>query len=112
MWWKKPEPTYSVAMVERLMGLLQSEMARQREDLNMETELARDALQLAMAAVAMLPEEKQKAEINKDQPYKPRTMSAWCTALSERSYKRALSKGKNLVADMPPPGAQKPNGVA
>ena len=75
-------------------------------------ETVREAVALAMLAVSQLPEEKQKAEINKDQPFKPRTMSAWCTALSERSYKRALSKGKNLVAELPPPGAVKPHGAS
>ena len=110
MLWK----TSKDRLIEFLQAQLQArfdELKETRSFVDQYSELAREAVALASMAVSQLPENKQNAKLT-DDPYKPRTMAAYVQRLSEMSYKRAASKGKNLVAEMPPPGAIKPNGVA
>lgn len=107
-----------------LIEFLQAELVRERErctkDVAELTNVAgrlreeNAALQGQLAEALSLAREAIETPAPKEgEPQKPkiRTMQDRCRELSERSFHHARSGGKNLVAQMPPPGAQLPNGA-
>jgi septal ring factor EnvC (AmiA/AmiB activator) len=84
---------------DRLIEYLEQELARARASVQ---ELTQERDELAQKLAAQVRTEVPKAA--------PRTEAEWCRLQSERSYKRAQLKNpmRNLVAELPPPGAHRP----
>ena|ERR1700689_3011530 len=120
MWWKTSKDQLiellrqELAQSEKRAHLWQAMYERKDAEVDEHRNLAREAVELSQAAVTLLPESVRNAHtVSGEQNSQPRTMSAYCANLTERSKKHAMSKGKNLVAEMPPPMPNyKPNAGA
>ena len=117
MWWKTAKDLLIEHLKEELeqshkrSHLWQAMYERKDAEVDEHRNLAREAVELASAAVTLLPETVRNTPTTVGQ--QSRTMSAFCANLTERSKKHAMSKGKNLVAEMPPPMPNyKPNAGA
>ena len=95
---EREQHTNAVAALTNIAGRLREENAMLQGQLS-------EAIALAQEAIGV----PKQAETGDTKP-KVRTMLDRCRDLSAASFNRARSKGKNLVAEMPPPGAQLPNG--
>ena len=96
MWWKTSK--------DRLIDLLHEQLAEKR----LEIERLHADRELLLASLAPQPVVKPESPPPRSGP---RTEAERCRMLTEISRQRAVAKGRNLVAEMPPPGAN-PHGAA
>lgn len=107
---------------DRVIEFLQSRLAREGEllaatnarhaeevqsllqEIAEQAQMLKEAIALANE-LAAIPKAPNTPPVNP----RPKTMLDRCHDLSARSYARATAKGRNLVAEMPPPGAHVPN---
>jgi hypothetical protein len=92
MWWK----THKDYLIESL----QSDLAWERRE--------RAEIQSKYDALLVKLQERAKVEVTAATQQKPpvRSLRAYCDNLSERSRKLAVSKGRKLIAEIPPPGVK------
>lgn len=97
--------------VKQLQEAAITELARHRQEMDEQSTLAAEAVNLANDMLRLVPVNAAKSETLDPQTGRPRSMSTWLQALTDRSRKRAIA-GKSLVAPgVPVASAGVPVGV-